>query len=133
MGNRGRKSADAMMVRVDGRSERIKPPTCLGADERKRFIEVVNNCPPDHFRRTDVSLLARFCEADALAEQAAEHLRNEGAVVDRKANPWLVVQEKSVRALTALSMRLRLSPQSRLDPKTIARQPELSGKKPWEI
>jgi hypothetical protein len=28
-------------------------------------------------------------------------------------SPWTVIQEKSVRSLVALSMRLRLSPQSR--------------------
>jgi hypothetical protein len=56
-------------------------------------------------------LLCRYVEASILAERAAEQLR-EAPVVDGKPSPWLVVQEKSVRTLTALSMRLRLSPQA---------------------
>jgi hypothetical protein len=47
------------------------------------------------------------------------------------ASPWLVVLEKCQRAVVALSMRLRLSPQSRLDPKTLARQAP-PGPKPWD-
>ncbi len=53
-------------------------------------------------------------------------------MIDGKASPWLMVQEKSVRALTALSMRLRLSPQSRIDPKAIGRQELRLGINPWE-
>ena len=63
-----------------------------------------------HFRPSDAPLLCRFVEADALAERAAKELRK-NPVADGKASPWLMVQEKSVRALTALAMRLRLSPQ----------------------
>src|SRR5215204_648744 len=45
-----------------------------------------------------------YVEADALAEQAAEQLRKNGPVVNDRPNPWLIVQEKSVRGLVALSM-----------------------------
>jgi phage terminase small subunit len=34
-------------------------------------------------------------------------------VVNGRPSPWIVVQEKAVRAMTALAMRLRLSPQAR--------------------
>jgi phage terminase small subunit len=91
----------------------------------------VTGCDADHFRQTDLPLLSRYCEAAILAEQAALELRN-GAVVDGKPSPWIVIQEKSVRAMVALSMRLRLSPQSRLDPKTVARQLPHVGRRPWE-
>jgi hypothetical protein len=57
-------------------------------------------------------LLCRYVEAAVLGEQAAHELRH-GAVIDGKVNPWLVVSEKCVRAMVALSMRLRISPQSR--------------------
>jgi hypothetical protein len=76
--------------------------------------------------------LARYCEIAILAEQAALELRN-GAVVDGKPSPWIVVQEKCVRAMVSLSMRLRLSPQSRIDPKTLGRRSEPPrGPMPWE-
>jgi hypothetical protein len=70
-------------------------------------------------------------EADALAELAAAQLRISGAVIDGRASPWLVAQEKSVRALVALATKLRLSPQSRADPKTITRHKSSGGRKPW--
>ena len=41
-------------------------------------------------------------------------------VIDGKTNPWLVVQEKAQRAMVALSARLRLAPQSRMESKVAA-------------
>jgi hypothetical protein len=66
-------------------------------------------------------LLSRFVEADLLAEKAAKELRK-NPVIDGKPSPWLAVQEKNVRALVSLSMRLRLSPQSRIDPQALGRR-----------
>ncbi len=94
--------------------------------ERKVFVTIVAACKPTHFQTSDVPLLCRYVEACVLAEQAGNHLRDEGAVVNGKASPWLVVQEKSVRAMTALSMRLRLSPQARAPNVTTRRQPTMS-------
>jgi hypothetical protein len=54
----------------------------------------------------------RYVEASCLADHAGQELRC-GAVVDGKPSPWLVVLEKCQRAMVALSMRLRLSPQAR--------------------
>jgi hypothetical protein len=77
-------------------------------------------------------LLCRYVESDALAERAAKELRK-NPVVDGKASAWLAVQEKSVRALVSLSMRLRLSPQSRIDAKAIGRQEPRLTVNPWEF
>ena len=78
------------------------------------------------------AVACRFCELTALADQAASALRQHGAVIDGRASPWIVVQEKCVRGLVALSMRLRLSPQARIDAKTLGRQQIDTGPKPWE-
>lgn len=132
MKQRGRKSAANLeVINVDGSPSRLLPPDHLSADERQRFTEIVSNCDARHFRPSDVTLLNRFVEADALAEKAAAELRK-NPVIDGSASPWLAVQEKSVRALTALSMRLRLSPQSRIDPKSLGRQEVRMGINPWE-
>ena len=141
MGIRGRKSANALSVlKVDGKPNPLKPPAHLGKDERRRFIDLVESVDTTHFRPGDLPLICRYVEADALAERAAAELRRDGPVLDGKPNAWLTVQEKSVRALVALSMRLRLSPQSRTDPKTVGRHRYGSvrhlndhiGKAPWE-
>ena len=132
MKSRGRISAAAMsMIGVGGEQARPLPPAGLSEPERELFSSIVDGCDAEHFRQTDLPLLSRYCEAAVLAEQAALELRN-GAVLNGKPSPWIVIQEKCVRAMVSLSMRLRLSPQSRLDPKTLARQLPHSGPQPWD-
>jgi len=117
-----RKSAAALtVVAVDGRASRLRPPPTLSEPERKVFGDIVSACNPGHFHACDLPLLARYCEAAALGDLAAVELRK-GAVIDGNPSPWIVVQEKAVRAMVALSMRLRLSPQ--------ARQPHNAGRRP---
>ena len=132
MRQRGRKSAASFeVISVDGSPDRLQPPDHLSADERQRFVDIVAACDARHFRPSDVSLLSRYCEADGLAERAAKELR-ENPVIDGRPSPWLAVQEKSVRALTALSIRLRLSPQSRIDARALGRQDPRLSVNPWE-
>jgi|SRR5215216_7851150 len=132
MKQRGRRSASSLaVIAVDGKPPRLNPPETLGEPERVLFTSLVAANSPEHFRPSDLPLLCRYCEASILAEQAAGELRH-GAVIDGRPSPWLVVSEKSTRALVALSMRLRLSPQSRIDPKTIARHTPHIGPRPWE-
>jgi phage terminase small subunit len=133
MRQRGRKSAAALsVIAVDGDPDRLLPPASLSDPERIVFVDLVTACDPKQFRPSDLPLLCRYCEAAVLAEQSALELRR-GAVVDGKPSPWITVQEKAVRAMVALSMRLRLSPQSRIDPKTLGRQQQYQGPLPWEI
>jgi hypothetical protein len=134
MKKRGRRSAAEYEVPViDVRRCRLQPPPQLGKDEAQRFADLVDSCDPAHFALSDLPLICRYVEADVLAERAAQELRDGGPVIGGKPNAWLFVQEKAVRALVAISMRLRLSPQSRLDPKTAARRQNNppSRAKPW--
>jgi hypothetical protein len=98
----------------------------LSEGERSIFIDVVANCTANHFRASDLPLLCRYVESAALAEQAAAELRRDGPVVGGRPSPWITVQEKAVRALVALSMRLRLSPQAR-QPNNPKRPEQLSA------
>ena len=132
MRQRGRKSGANMgVLQVDGKPKQLDPPTSLSTAERAIFCDVVAGCDRDHFRPSDLPLLVRYVEAAALGDQAAEQLRL-GAVINGKPSPWITVQEKAVRAMVALSMRLRLSPQSRIDAKTLGRQEVRQGPAPWE-
>jgi phage terminase small subunit len=110
-----RKSAASLSLvsALDGRRSRLRPPPTLSEPERTQFIDVVSSCKPEHFQTSDIPLLLRYCECAVLAQQAATQLRIEGAVVGGRVNPWAVIQEKSIRGLVSLSMRLRLSPQAR--------------------
>jgi hypothetical protein len=108
-----RKSAESLkVIDLQGRLPLLRPPPSLSPAERTIFIDIVASNDPKHFRLSDQPLLARYVETCVLSEVAAKELRR-GAVVDGKPSPWLIVQEKCVRAMAALSMRLRLSPQAR--------------------
>jgi phage terminase small subunit len=109
-----RKSAASLsVIPLETRSNRLCPPASLSESERAVFVDVITSCKANHFQQSDLSLLCRYAELSVLAEQAAGHLKTEGPVIAGRVNPWLVVQEKAVRGLVALSMRLRLSPQAR--------------------
>ena len=110
-----RKSAASLsVIPLDSRRSRLRPPASLSEAARTVFLGIVTGAKSNHFQATDLPLLVRYCEAAVLAQEAAEHLRLEGPVVIAgRISPWMVIQEKSVRSLVALSMRLRLSPQSR--------------------
>src|SRR5262245_33143281 len=131
MRQRGRRSADALQVIVSGKPPRLEPPSSLAKAERSVFLDLVNACDPDHFRFSDAPLLCRYAEAVVLAEQAAKQLRR-GAVKGGEASAWIVVQEKAVCAMIALSMRLRLAPQSRIDANKLGRQQHRLQLAPWE-
>jgi phage terminase small subunit len=94
---------------------RLKPPRNLSVGAAEVFKATVKAVDPDHFSEVDVPLLEQYAVAADLARQAQHHIDENGAVIAGKANSWLVIQEKSVRSLVALSARLRLCPQSRFD------------------
>ena len=107
------KSSASLSVLPSSRAGRLRAPPSLGEAERTVFVDLVAACKPSQFQTSDLPLLCRYCEQAVLAEQAAIHLRTEGPVLAGRVNPWITVQEKAIRGLVALSMRLRLSPQAR--------------------
>ena len=125
MRQRGRASAAALVdVDVTGRPARQEPPSNLSDDERTLFTELVESCAPTHFVKSDLPLLISFIQATLLVRRAAT-----GMVDD----PDLIaVFEKSVKLQATLATRLRLAPQSRLDPKSVARQQPYEGPRPWD-
>jgi len=83
---------------------------------REIFDSLVSAVSSDHFVVADRPLLVEYARAAHQADVAAAQLAAVGAVtLEGRPSPWIVVQEKSVRALVARSARLRLCPQSRFD------------------
>jgi hypothetical protein len=121
MRQRGRKSANLAVLNVDGSASKLEPPPNLSDDERTLFAELIDTTNARHFRPTDLPLQTSFIQATLLARSTA---RDPGKVAT-----W----EKAVRLQATLATRLRLSPQSRTDPKTIGRQQARPFKPPWEI
>jgi hypothetical protein len=103
-----RKSVAAFAVKpLRTGATRLRPPATLSPLARKVFVDIVTNEEPAHFRPSHLPLLVQYAEAVALAERSARELRRDDA------EPlWLARWEKATRVMVALSMRLRLSPQS---------------------
>jgi phage terminase small subunit len=110
-----RRSAASLAVipPVSGAPPRLTPPPELGERERVIFLDLVTSLPANHFAPSDVPLLARYCEAAALAERAALALRDAPMTVDGRPNPLITVHGGAVKSLLGLSLKLRLSPQAR--------------------
>jgi hypothetical protein len=119
MRQRRRKSAATLAApNLTGRPSPLSPPASLNDDERALFCELVGACAAEHFRTSDLPLLISYIQATLIARDAAHE-------PDR-----ITLWEKATRMQATLATRLRLSPQSRADPKTVARhEPPL--RKPW--
>lgn len=101
---------------------RLIPPPTLRAPVRAVFEALVGAVDARHFTRSDLPLLVEYATACVLAREADEAMAREGVVVAGRASPWLVVQEKSHRAMASLSLRLRLAPQSRMNSREAERR-----------
>jgi phage terminase small subunit len=102
-------------------------------DVKKLFTEIVASVDRTHWQTADSYLVESYCRAILLERQAYAMIELEGAIVGPRVSHWLTVAEKACKQIVALSMRLRLSPQSRNDPKTVGRRSRHAGeRKPWE-
>ena len=120
MAQRGRKSvANLATLQVDGAPPKLQPPAYLEADEQLLFYELIDACSPQHFRPSDMPLVVSYVQATLISRNAAHE--------PDKITLW----EKAVRMQATLATRLRLSPHSRISPKTVARQQPRRGPPPW--
>jgi hypothetical protein len=119
---RGRKSSAELIAlpNVTGAPPRLSPPTYLTAAEKKFFVNLINACGPKHFVESDLPLLTSYTQASLLARAAARKPKD------------IAIWEKAVRVQATLATRLRLAPQARTDPRTIARQQHYLGTAPWK-
>ena len=103
--------------------ERLQPPPHLGHAATRIFRSLVASVPAAQFKPSDLSLVCRWCEWTAIADRAAAEIAT-GELVDEhgRPSPWIAIAERASKQLVALSLRLRLGPQSRANkaPKTEA-------------
>lgn len=98
-----------------GADRRLRPPDALPDAARRAFVDLVTSLPAGHFKAGDISLLCRYAEAAAAAEEAAFQMAQPGGMVtaDGKVSPWFSIHQQATKTLNALALRLRLGPQSR--------------------
>lgn len=128
-----RSSASLMVVTPKRPRPRLAPSGDAPDEVVQVFGEILRATPADHFVPGDAPLIQGYAEAIVLARGAAVALSAEGPVVAGRASPWLVVQEKAHRALAALSMRLRLSPQHRADARSAGRKADQAPRSVYEV
>jgi phage terminase small subunit len=98
-------------------TERLRPPAHLSEDARRAFVDLVSACPLAQFTPSDIPLLSRWAELEAMAQQAAAELDESGMVISGKEglkqSPWVAIHGQAVKGQALLALRLRLGPQSR--------------------
>jgi hypothetical protein len=120
MRQRGKVSvAAASMIALDRPPLFLQPPASLNAKEAVLFSEIVTSCAADHFRKSDLPMLCAYVQASLLSRK----LIRTNAI-----NDW----EKASRIAMALATKLRLTVQSRIEPRGVGRQQIPSGPAPWD-
>jgi phage terminase small subunit len=108
-----RSSSSSTVVSLDAR--RLEPPETLSDGARKHFLDLVDAMPATHFRREDSTLLAAYCEAASVAENAAGALAVPGGLLtdEGRMSPYFLIFTSATKTMAGLALRLRLAPQSR--------------------
>ena len=115
MGKTGRFSYVALDTRQFGEPGPLSPPSHLAEREKRAFCDLVCSVPVGQFQACDLPLLCRWAETTALAERMAARLAVEGEITEQgKVNPAVAIHREATKVLNGLALRLRLSPQARM-------------------
>jgi hypothetical protein len=122
---RGRKSgASLQTVSIDCKPTRPAAPDELTQKQAKVWKSVVKSMPADWFGRETHALLIQYCR-HVVTAQEVDRLINEHAAGEldiQRYNKLLIMRARESGALTALARTMRLTQQSRIDPKTAGRR-----------
>jgi|GEM_PF-5305387 hypothetical protein len=120
MKNRGRQSAASLVpLPVTGRRSRLTAPASLTTKERAAFTELVASVGDGHLVASDIPLIISYVQSCMDAQSLAHK--------PSQRSEW----REAVKLQMALARSLRLTVQSRVDPKTITRGMPHLGERPW--
>jgi hypothetical protein len=103
-------------------SSHLNPPGTLTTQERSKFIEVVGSVDPRHFQKSDIPQIVSYIRVILVGESLA-------AKATRDPDKDTIASwDRMIRQQTALARTLRLTVQSRVDPKTAGRRATGSGR-----
>jgi hypothetical protein len=119
-----RSASELAIVPIDSKRSRprLAPSAGAPADVVEIFAEILASAPATHFKTGDAPLIEAYAAAVSLARQSAQEMSANGPVIGGRPSPWVHCQEKAMRAIAALAMRLRLSPQHRADSRSAMRK-----------
>lgn len=107
------------LTSIVGGQPRLDPPAYLTKRARTEFTEIVEAAAANHFVASDVKLIASLAQVNLLVRELAR-------------GKDFATYEKAIRMQVLLSRSLRLTVQSRSDPKTIGRNVPTQMPHPWE-
>lgn len=96
------------------RSDNIVAPNWLSADAKKEFnrlAELLLEC--EIITEADINILALYCDALSEYKLCKKMIKQLGALVDGKINPFYVRKEKAFVQLKSAGSELGLSPSAR--------------------
>jgi transposase len=131
---RGRKSSESLTVvpilPAVG-PQRPEPPAELTPEQAEVWKTTVSAMRPTWFGAETWPLLTELCRHVALSRLLAIEATDPGKDLKRFSRlASMHLRESSMVAM--LSTRLRLTPRSRVDPRTDGRDPTAGLRKPWE-
>ena len=128
-----RRSSAALAVAPNlGEPKVPKASAGLPPEVKKIFDALIRDTPAGHFRVSDGPVLETFASAVAMSRRAELELAESGPITSAgRISPWLKVQSEAGKTIAALSMRLRLCPQSRMTSRATSREKDYVGPRPW--
>src|SRR5262245_66261529 len=105
--------AELAIVPIRAHHRRISPPAGMSPEETALFKEIVEAAPAMHFTQSDGTLLRAYVQGCLLLEKAFEAAQASPSMLP----DW----ERCARVVASLATKLRLSVQSRVDPKSLTR------------
>ena len=128
-----------MIVASAKSRRRLEPRTGCSVAIATAFREIVDSISADHFVESDGPLVERYAAGIVLARLAEKNLALHGYVIGSnrsgqpQQNPWCSVLAQADKVIATLATRLRLAPQSRMDPKTVGRaaRKRITVAPPW--
>lgn len=149
MGARGRSSAAALSVVGPAgivTVRRPEPPSDLDADTAAEWRAVVNQLPADWFPRETHAILAQYCKHVVAGRDVSNmitKLKEKADAIPDDENPLAMMrivksldklykmQEREGRAISSLATKMRLTNQSRYDPKKVHKKSTAAAEVPW--
>jgi hypothetical protein len=128
---RGRKSRNNLDTNgVATLPVRLEPPSHLTAKEQALFAQVIASAPSGQFSPSDVFLLTTFVQITALIEGAATAARKAS---DQTRQTKFKMLAELAKTQSLIGTKLRLTPSSRIGPKTVGRAADVHRPSAYDI
>lgn len=118
MGARGKKPQSACALELVPK-KRPDAPKRLPKVAKAMWKQIVSSLPADHFRRSELPLLEKYCMAEDLYWKAMALMDESMLIITEKGytlpDTYLTIANKQVQIQTALATKLRIATNARIN------------------